>query len=65
MNQNYGMAGPLRPNIKYAVPYVAANTPSAGSVFADRWETLSKTIIMISASPCSIETAKDVIQIRP
>ena len=26
VNQNYGSAGPLRPQIKYAVQYVAANT---------------------------------------
>ena len=62
MNQNYGSAGPQRPEIKFAVPYLAANTPSAGSYFADRWETLIKTLLMISASPCSRETAKKVMQ---
>ena len=62
VNQNYGSAGLLRPEVKYAVPYVAANTPSKGSVFADRWETLVKTLLMISASPCSIEISREVIK---
>ena len=62
VNQNYGGAGKLRPEIKFAVPYAAANTPSSGSVFADRWETLIKTLLMISASPCSIEITKDIIK---
>jgi gas vesicle protein len=61
VNQNFGTAGNSRLDIKYAVPYVAANTPSLASVFADRWETLLKTLLMVSASPCSFNTAKDVI----
>ena len=63
VNQNYGSAGPLRSEIQYAVPYVAANTPSTGSCFADRWETLVKTLLMISAAPCSMETTKKVIKV--
>lgn len=62
VNQNYGSAGNLRPEIHYAVPYVAANTPSASSVFADRWETLIKSLFMISASSCSEEITKEIIQ---
>lgn len=61
VNQNFGSAGKLRPDIKYAVPYAAANTPSNATVFSDRWETLLKTLLMVSASPCSLEIAKDLI----
>jgi hypothetical protein len=62
VNHNFGSAGSLRPEIKFAVPYAAANTPSAASVFADRWETLIKTLLMISASTCGLEIAKDFME---
>ena len=61
VNQNYGAAGKFRPEIKYAVPFVAANTPSPASVFADRWETLLKTLLMISSSPCPLQIAEEII----
>lgn len=48
VNEHYGPAGPTRTNIKFAVPYIAANTPSPSSLFADRWETLNKSLMMIS-----------------
>jgi hypothetical protein len=62
VNQNFGSAGKLRPEIKFAIPYVSANTPSTSSIFADRWETLLKTLLMIAASPCSRDIAKELIR---
>jgi hypothetical protein len=61
VNHNFGSAGRIRPSIKYAVPYVAANTPSPVSVFADRWETLLKTLLMVSAVPCPKDWISDII----
>lgn len=60
-NLNYGVAGPNRSEILYAVPYLAANTPSPSSEFADRWETLQKTLMMLAATPCSLQIAKNMI----
>ncbi len=42
-------------SIKYAIPYVSANTPNELSVFADRWETLNKTLLMYTVKPFSFE----------
>ncbi len=41
--------------IKYAIPYSAANTPNEQSVFADRWETLNKTLLMYFVKPFTLE----------
>jgi hypothetical protein len=46
VKEHYGPAGRTRRGIKFAVPYVAANTPSESSLFADRWETLNKSLLM-------------------
>jgi hypothetical protein len=35
--------------------------PSAASIFADRWETLLKTLLMIGAMPCPTEITKELI----
>jgi hypothetical protein len=61
VNLNFGSSGNSRPEINYAVPYVAANTPSPASVFADRWETLLKTLLMVAASPCGLKIANEFI----
>ena len=61
-NLNYGAAGSNRPYTKYAVPYLAANTPSPSSEFADRWETLNKTLLMLASVNCSERLAKDMIK---
>lgn len=61
VNLSYGTAGASRPEIQYAVPYVAANTPSNSSIFADRWETLNKSLLMVASVPCSRKTAGNVI----
>ena len=52
-NLNYGASGSNRNEILYAVPYIAANTPSSKSEFSDRWETLNKTLLMLASVPCS------------
>lgn len=46
VKEHFGPAGSSRSGIKFAVPYVAANTPSESSLFADRWETLNKSLLM-------------------
>ncbi len=51
VNEHYGPAGSNRPEVKVAVPYLAANTPSISSVFADRWETLNKSLFMTVVNP--------------
>ncbi len=44
--ERYGPSMKNWKSIKYAIPYAAAKTPNEGSVFADRWETLNKSLIM-------------------
>ena len=62
VNQSYGFGGgQLRPGLLYAVPYIAANTPSPNSIFADRWETLAKTLLMYASVPCQKEIAIKMI----
>jgi hypothetical protein len=39
----------------YAIPYMAANTPAEGSIFADRWETVNKTFMMYLVKNLSLE----------
>jgi hypothetical protein len=60
-NLNYGATGTTRPTTEYAIPYLAANTPSPSSEFADRWETLNKTLLMLASVPCSKSIAKNMI----
>lgn len=62
VNQSYGFGGKVRPGILYSVPYIAANTPSTNSVFADRWETLTKTLLMYASVPCPEEIAIKMIK---
>lgn len=59
VNEHYGPAGSVRPEIKIAVPYLSANTPSSASVFADRWETLNKSLFMTLVVPLSEEETKE------
>ncbi len=49
--ERYGPSIKNWKNIKYAIPYAAAKTPNEGSVFADRWETLNKSLIMYLLKP--------------
>jgi hypothetical protein len=60
-NLNYGAAGSNRAHILYAIPFLAANTPSPSSEFADRWETLNKTLLMFASVPCTRIIAKNMI----
>ena len=60
-NLNFGFAGRNRSNIEYAVPYLAANTPSSNSEFADRWETLTKTLILLASDGCHENLARNMI----
>ncbi|NBO24830.1 MAG: hypothetical protein EBU93_06325, partial [Chlamydiae bacterium] len=60
-NLNFGLAGSLRPQTEYAIPYLAANTPSPSSEFADRWETLVKTLLTLASVECTESLAKNMI----
>ena len=60
-NLNFGTTGPNRPDVEYAIPYLAANTPSPSSEFSDRWETLNKTLLMLAAVSCPERIAKNMI----
>ena len=49
VNEHYGPSlsqDDPKTSIYYAIPYMAANTPAEGSIFADRWETVNKTFMM-------------------
>jgi hypothetical protein len=60
-NLNYGAASSNRTHILYAISFLAANTPSPSSEFADRWETLNKTLLMFASVPCTRIIAKNMI----
>ncbi len=49
--EKYGPSMANWTTIKYAIPYLSANTPNESSVFADRWETLNKTLLMYIIKP--------------
>lgn len=48
VNEHYGpsLDTSTGKRLLYAIPYMAANTPAEGSIFADRWETVNKTFML-------------------
>ena len=58
VNEHYGPSLVQQDKTKpiyYAIPYMAANTPAEGSIFADRWETVNKTFMMYLVKKLSKE----------
>ena len=57
VNEHYGPAinRPGQKPLHYAIPYLAAKTPAEGSIFADRWETVNKTLMMYLVKDLSLE----------
>lgn len=57
VNEHYGPAlnKPNQKPLYYAIPYMAANTPAEGSIFADRWETVNKTFMMYLVKNLTLE----------
>ena len=57
VNEHYGPSinRPGQKPLYYAIPYMAANTPAEGSIFADRWETVNKTFMMYLVKNFNLE----------
>jgi len=57
VNEHYGpsLDTASAKRLLYAIPYMAANTPAEGSIFADRWETVNKTFMLYLVKQLSLE----------